>query len=104
MFFGVKHLFKNGRDAYLQVLGGLVDGLEGVVGARMVALVGMDQQAQPPVALLDVSALRFHFNAQRGIRIRSLCLCALQHPGPAICPSTAYEALSRRLLAGLQWY
>ena len=40
---------------HLQVFGHLADGLKGVVSSGVGALVGVDEQGQPPVLLLDLA-------------------------------------------------
>ena len=55
--------------ACLELLGGLADGLKGGLGPRVAALVRVDQQAQPHVALLNVHVLGAHLHSHDGVCI-----------------------------------
>lgn len=72
--------------ADLQVVRGAADGLEGVVRARVPALVRVDQQAQPPVPLLHLRRRRRQPHAQHSVRVAlrgrlpHLRQCCLEHP------------------------
>ena len=70
--------------ACLKLLGGLADGLEGGLGLRVAALVWVNQQAQPHIALLDIHVLGARLHSHDGVCTGFLGCAQLPTQRPAV--------------------